>query len=129
MHNITTVADLKNAIRLLEAEQDVNSQLLKEQFYLTYESLKPVNLLRRTLKDISSEPDILNNLLGSVTGLVSGYLSNKVFVGRSGNLFRKLIGAVLQFGVTTTVFQHPDTIRSLGHLILQYFRRKKKRIQ
>ena len=47
MQNITSTAGLKNAIQLLEAEQAVKGQLLKEQFYITYESLKPVNLLKK----------------------------------------------------------------------------------
>jgi len=39
MENITSAAGLKNAIQLLEAEQADKGQLLKAQFYLTYESL------------------------------------------------------------------------------------------
>jgi hypothetical protein len=50
MQNITSVNGLKNAIQLLEVEQDLQGQQLKEQFYITYESLRPVNLLRNTLK-------------------------------------------------------------------------------
>jgi len=52
MQNITSVAELKYAIQELETERKVKEQLLREQFYLTYESLKPVNIRRNTLKNL-----------------------------------------------------------------------------
>ena len=126
MQNITSTAELKNAIQLLEAEQAVKGQLLKEQFYLTYESLKPVNLLKSTLKDIASSPYLIDNILGTAMGLATGYLSKKIVVGASGNIFRKLFGSVLQFGVTNVVAQHPDAIKSFGQFIFQHIFRKKE---
>jgi hypothetical protein len=126
MHNITSSEELKNAILLLEAEQASNRELLKEQLNVTYESLKPINIIRKTLRDITSSQDLTNNILGTASGLASGYLSKKIFIGTSGNLFRKLIGSILQFGVTTVVSQHPDVIRSLGKSILQYIFSKRE---
>ena len=62
MQNITSTAGLKDAIQLLEVEQGIKEQLLKDQLYLTYESLKPVNLIRNTLKEISSSPYMIDNI-------------------------------------------------------------------
>jgi hypothetical protein len=126
MQNITSIAGLKNSIQLLEAEQSIKEQLLKEQLFLTYESLKPVNLIRHTLKEISSSPYLIDNISGSAMGLLSGFLSRKIFVGSSGNLFKKLIGSVLQFGVTNIVAQNSDVIKSVGQTVLHHFFRKKE---
>jgi hypothetical protein len=126
MQNITSSTGLKDAIKLLEAEQEVKAQLLKEQLYLTYESLKPVNLLKHTLKEISSSPYLIENLSGTAVGLLSGFLSRKIFVGKSGNLIRKLVGSILQFGVTNIVAQNSDIIKSVSQAIFQYFLRKKE---
>ncbi|MGD0755660.1 MAG: hypothetical protein ABR927_11415 [Bacteroidales bacterium] len=128
MQNITSSAGLKDAIKLLEAEQEVKAQLLKEQLYLTYESLKPVNLIRHTLKEISSSPYLIDNISGTAMGLLSGFLSRKIFVGTSGNLIRKLVGSILQFGVTNVVAQNSDVIKSIGQALLQHYFRKKKQI-
>jgi hypothetical protein len=128
MQNIISSAGLKDAIKLLEAEQEIKAQLLKEQLYLTYESLKPVNLLRHTLKEISSSPYLIDNISGTAMGLLSGFLSRKIFVGKSGNLIRKLIGSILQFGVTNVVAQNSDVIKSIGQALLQHYFRKKKQI-
>jgi hypothetical protein len=59
-------------------------------------------------------------------GLLGGFLSKKIFVGPSGNLIRKFIGSILQFGVTSVVSQNSDVIRSLGQLLFQHFFHKKE---
>jgi hypothetical protein len=120
MQNITTSAGLKDAIQLLEGEQEIKGQLLKEQLYIAYESLKPLNLLKHTLKELTSSPYMIDNISGSAMGLVSGFLSKKIFVGTSGNLIRKLIGSVLQFGVTNVVAQNSGVIRSVGQTLFHY---------
>jgi len=126
MQNITSTAALKEAIQLLEIDQEIKGQILKEQLYITYESLKPLNLLKHTLKEISSSPYLIDNISGSAMGLVSGFLSKKIFVGASGNLIRKLIGSVLQFGITNVVAQNSDVIRSIGQAVFHHFIRKKE---
>ena len=126
MQKITSITGLQNAIQLLKVEQARKEQLLKEQFYRTFESLKPVNILKSTLIDIVSSPHLIDNILGATVGLASGYVSRKIAVGRSGNLIRKLFGAVLQFGVTNIVAQNSDKILSVGQFIYQHFIHKKE---
>jgi hypothetical protein len=126
MESITNIAGLKNAIQLLEVEQAMKGQLLKEQFFLTYESLKPVNVLRNTLKDMVSSPSLIDNFLGTVVGMASGYISKKIMIGGSGNILRKFLGSILQFGVTNVVSQHPEGIKSIGEYIFQLIFRKKE---
>jgi hypothetical protein len=125
MENITSVAELKNAIQILEVEQAINGQRLKEQFIITYRSIKPLNLLKHALTDVVSSSNLIDNILGTAVGLTTGYLSKKIFIGTSGNIIRKLFGSVLQLGVTTVVAEHPSTIKSFGQFIFQHLLRKK----
>ena len=126
MQNITSSVDLKNAIQILEIEKAINEQLLKEQFHITVESLKPINLLKSTLNDMSTSPSFINNILGTTIGLATGYISKKIFVGMSGNIIRKFIGSIMQLGVTNVVAQHPETIKSFGRSVIKHFLRKKE---
>ena len=126
MENRSASAILKNEIELLEVEKAFQEQLLKEQFYATYESLKPVNLLRSTISEVASSPYLIDNVISTVVGLATGYLSKKIIVGASGNIFRKLLGFVTQLGVTNSVAQHPDSIRSIGHYISHHLLNKNK---
>ena len=128
MANITTIEGLKEAIQLLEDEQAIKKQLLREQFQLTYEGLKPINLFKNTLNDIALSPNLFDNILSAVVGLASGYVSKKIYIGTSGNIIRKLLGSLVQFGVTNVVANHPDAIKSFGQFILQRFLRKKEHI-
>jgi len=126
MQNITSVAELKNAIQLLEVEQNLKGKILKEQFYLVYENFKPVNLLTGTLKDIVKSPYLIDNILGTAMGLATGYLSKKIFIGASGNKIKKIIGSILQFGITNVITQNSDSINTFGRSLFQHFLRKKE---
>jgi len=126
MLNISSISELKNAIQLLEDEQTSKELLLKKQLLHTYESLKPVNLLKNTIKEVASSPYLIDNVIGTAIGLASGYLTKKIVVNASGNMFRKLIGSVLQFGVTNLVAQNPETIKSFGKYLFQLILSKKE---
>ena len=126
MQNITSVAELKNAIQILEFEQNLKGKILKEQFYLVYENFKPVNLLTGTLKDIVKSPYLIDNILGTAMGLATGYLSKKIFIGASGNKIKKIIGSILQFGITNVITQNSDSIKTFGRSLFQHFLRKKE---
>ena len=129
MQSITSSEELRNAIRLLEVEQDIKGRQLKDQLYITYESLKPINLLRNTLKEISSSQYLIDNISGTALGLAGGFLSKKIFVGKSGNAFRKLIGSILQYGITNLVSQNSEVIKSFSQSLFQYFFHKKNEFQ
>lgn len=113
MENISTTAELKDAIQLLEAEQSVRLQEMRENFSLTYESLKPANIIKNTMKDIASSPYLFTNIFNVGVGLVAGYLSKRaLFLGRSHKKSRKLLGLVLQLGVTKLVVSAPKALKS-----------------
>jgi hypothetical protein len=126
MQTISSIAGLKESIQLLEAEQSIKGQILKDQLFITYESLKPGNLLKYTLKEISSSPNMIDNLAGTAMGLLGGYISKKIIVGASGNIIRKLIGSILQFGVTNVVAQNSEVIKSFGQTLFQHFTHRKE---
>jgi len=125
MEKITTSAELKNAIQLLEVEQYVSGQQLKDQLFTTYESFKTVNLFKNTLKEVVSSPFVIDNLIATGISMATGYLSGKILVGVSSKIVRNLLGTVLQFGVKRA--GNPlQSAKSIGHNIIQHFLHKKK---
>jgi len=125
MKKITSVAELKNAIHLLEEERAVKEQMMKEQFFLTYESFKPAKLLGSTLKEMIASPYFVENVIDTGIGLATGYLSRKIVVGASSNIIRRFLGYAMQAGITNFVSKHPGTIKSVGQTILNNIFRKK----
>ena len=69
MQKITSQSALKLAILQLEQRQEEEGKILKEQFKLTYNSLKPANILMGALKDLSSSTLLKDNILNSSVGL------------------------------------------------------------
>ncbi len=125
MENMTSADRLRTAIRLLEEEQILKLQRLKEQFFTAYESLKPANLFRSTVNDITSSPYLIDNIIGTILSLGTGYLSKRIVVGASVSGVRRLFGAVMQFGVTNFVARHANTIKSFGrHFLTHVFHKK-----
>ncbi len=126
MYHISSKAGLKDTIHLLEDEHALKGQMLKEQLHQTYKSLKPVNLLKSTLDDITSSPYMIDNILITTLGLATGYISKKIAVRSSGNIFKKLFGTVLQIGITNLVAQNAKGIKTIGRFVFQQIFNKKE---
>ena len=126
MEKIAAGERLKNTIKVLEVDQAVGAEQLKQQFDRISESMKPVNLIKNTVKDMITSPKLGESMFGIATGLVTGYLSKRIVVGTSGNLFRKFIGTIVQVGVTKFIAKHPETIKSSILEILKKIRPKSK---
>ena len=126
MQPITSISELKYSIKLLEVEQEMKGELLKKEFYIVYESLKPANLVINTLSDIFSSNVQTDNLSGTAMGLTTGYLTKKVFTGTSGNAVRKILGLILQFGVTNLVTKNSESIKSFAQILIQHFLQRRK---
>ncbi len=114
MQKINSERSLMEAIIELENKRAYEGILLKEQFIFTYESLKPANLIRNAIQDISSSSELKDNLLNAAVGVATGYISKKIFVGASDNPIKKMLGTALMFGISNLVSKNPETIKSLG---------------
>jgi len=126
MQKIASAADLKDAIQLLEAEQVEKGRIVKEQLYTTFETFKPANLIASALNDIKKSPYLIENILGAATGLITGFYSNKLIFNPRGNKLKKLIGVILQFGVTNLVARNQGTIRSIGQVLFKHLAGRKR---
>lgn len=119
MENINSAAELKLAIQAKQFEHAIQGELLKDQLMLTFDSLKPISLIKNTLNELTSSPYLIENMMSAITGLATGYVSKKIAVGTSHNVFRKIMGSVLQFSVTNLIAQHPEVLKNLGQVIIE----------
>lgn len=118
MNNKNQTEALNKAIEVLQKKKDIEFELLKEQFHITYESLKPINLIKSTLADVASSPELKNNVLNNLIGLTTGYISKKVLLGSSRNPIKILLGSLFQFAIAKVVSKHTESIKSTGENIL-----------
>lgn len=126
MDKITNITELNQAILLLEAKQTLEGCMLKEQSKITYESLKPINLIKNTIKELASSPDFKADLINTSLGVVVGYLSKKLAIGETNNPFKQLLGTILQMGVTSVVAKNSDGLKSTVLNLIQTLFAKKE---
>jgi hypothetical protein len=108
MNKINSTETLGQMISLLEQKQAIEAQSLRRQYRVAYESVKPLNLVKSALDNVISSPDLKHNILNTVVGLTSGYISKKLLMGSSKNPFKRILGTVLQFAVTNIVAKQSD---------------------
>lgn len=125
MQKIDSESGLQDAICQLKASQAEEEAKLKEQFLQTVESVKPINLIKNTLKHTMASKELKSSILSSSVGLVFGVLT-KIIVGLVfKNPVNKLVGTAAMFGVTKLVSRHPDEVRSIGKRLLNMVRSRK----
>jgi hypothetical protein len=106
------VDSLRESVRLLEIRQAEEGKILKEQLLITFESLKPVNLIKSTIKDIAGSVEIRSGLLEAIVSILSGYFTQKMIVRPGSNVFMRILGTVLQFEVAGFVAKNIESIRN-----------------
>jgi hypothetical protein len=124
MEKLTIHEGLRERILELERRRFEEGKFMKEQFHLAYESVKPINLIKNTFKEVLASQDLRENLLNTSVGLAAGYASKTLFEDASHSPFKKLLGTVLLFGVTNVVAKHPKAIKSLGMMAWSLIRQK-----
>lgn len=126
MKKITSTVELREAIHLLETKKASEVILLKAQFKETYESIRPVNLIKNTLHELSIAPDFKGDILAAVLSIVSGYLSKKMVVSETAGPVKQLLGTILQFTVTRIVSKNSQGIKTkISELIAMLVRKQK----
>ena len=109
MKNKDEKAALQETIKLLEQKQAQELILLRDQFYITYESIKPVNIIKKAVHDIIGSSEIKNDILSNVIGLATGFISKKIVVGSSDNPFKKILGTILEYIVANFVTRKAES--------------------
>jgi hypothetical protein len=112
MKKVNVTDTLNESIALLENRQKQELRILKEQFELTYDSLKPLNIIKGAFKEIATTSDLKGNIINNVIGMSTGYITKKLLLGSSHNPVRRVLGTVLQFVITNVVSKHADPLKN-----------------
>ena len=79
MEKITTLDELRRAIRDLEHQNYVNEQQLRNRVTGLADRLKPANLLRHLFGQLFSHSDVKTSLLRMAAGVATSFLVKKFF--------------------------------------------------
>lgn len=117
---------LNERLIVVENKRANDLMLLKEQFNLAYESVKPINLIKTLFHNITTSPEIKNNLVSTAVGLGTGFLSKKLLMGNSHHPFKRGLGTLIHFAVTNLVSKNTQQIQSFGKILLNVFSKRVK---
>ena len=125
--NLSETDALDETIRRLKLKQKEDLALLKEQAHLTIESLKPINLIKRTLQKIAGSAEIKSNAATTVFALATAFLSKRALMGVSQNPYKKILGTLLQFGIAKLISNNSGPLKlQLEKLLLRILNAKNK---
>ena len=100
---IANTTDLSTAIKRLERRKFIMEEDLKDHFHVMLDDLKPVNILKNTIKEVQESTSLKHNLLKVAIGLGAGYFSRKMVIGKSAGFVKKALGTALQYGITNFI--------------------------
>jgi hypothetical protein len=119
MKNHLTLSDFELKIQTLEVKKQEEWLALKLQFSETYESLKPINLLKSSLNELIESSDLQTEALNASIGFASGYLAKKMIVGESDSFISSVTGNMLELFVANKVYRNVDQLKSIGTNLFQ----------
>ena len=126
MKKITSTAELKNAILLLEEKQAVQGRLLRGQYRAACEGLRPGNIAKNLFSRFSSSTDFKVGITAAAVTLATFYIAKSAIVRSTQHPFKKLLGSLIQSSISSIITRHPDTIKSVGQILFQRVFKKKQ---
>ena len=124
MKRIYTQSDLKEAIIELEIQQFQEGRVLKAEFHKAYESVKPINLIKSTLKEVSASDEIKKSLINKALSLGLGYAAKLLFESTINIPYKKTIGSAIMYSLQALVEKNSDSFNFIGRGIASLAKRR-----
>jgi hypothetical protein len=124
---INNATELRASIKQLEQQTAEQKEKLVERFHATYNSMKPINIIKNSLNKVVHSPDLVDTIVNTGMGVGLSLLTKKFVIGRSAGVVRKLLGAAMELGVANMVSKKAAPVK-LGalNLLSKIFRKKSK---
>jgi hypothetical protein len=127
MQKISSTSELRNAIFQLELKQTLQGKQLKDQFYLTYDSFKSVNLFKKIMVEMATSPALMSGIIKTILELTKHNSNKQTVEASSGSMIKNIIRTIIKYGLTNFAVEHADTIRLVGHYIIRLIFPKKEK--
>ena len=89
-----------NQLEQLQADQMAD---LKNSAAALLDTFSPSQMLRGVLRDITTSHDLRAAAINTTIGIGAGFIGEKLYVGHSKNIFKKIAGSAIQFLVANFV--------------------------
>jgi tetrahydromethanopterin S-methyltransferase subunit B len=103
MEWINSSKELHEAIFVLEQKKERQRKELESELEQFHKSLSPSVIVKNAFRNFVGENNITTTAASSALGFGSGLIAKKLVTGKSGNIFKKLLGGLVQIAVTGLV--------------------------
>ena len=126
MQKLNSLQELEVHIMDLERKQKEKKAAITVEVQGFMESLKPANMLRKLFRSVNESPDLKSDMLKGAIGLGTGFLTNKLLLGKVNGPFKAILSAVLPAVMTKAAVDVPEKIKENGLSFLANTLRKMK---
>lgn len=108
-------------IAALEKKQEVELLELKQSLREKYESLNPINIIKKTFSQLTNSADVKSSIVSEIAGITAGALSSKLLFGKSRNPLKVIGGLLFQFLVATYVSKQDISLDKVKEKLSNFF--------
>lgn len=125
MQQIKNRDELKKAILELEKKRSIQEIVIKEQFQLTKEAVKPANLIRNTFSNLAAVPEVRKTVVNTLIGITIGYFSKKAQQVLSEKSMNDMMRNLLDTTADHLTRKDPNSLLSKSvHLTRNYIKQE-----
>ncbi len=133
MQKIDSVDELQSAIQVLETKQKEDFKSLKKEFIDIGEQIKPSNLLKEGVGQLSRSPEVRKALLVTGTTIITGLIIHRLLLGKktskANNSTKKMSDTIahqvklasfslMKYVLATVISQNSDRIKQFAYDII-----------
>ena len=126
MHKSDPVENLEQLILVKQAEQEEAGRLLNDHFHLTYESLKPIHLLKSTVDEVMHSPELKQSIVMAIGAILTRIIAKKLIAQKPEDKAVLTSGQLIERVVAGLAVKNAAEITIIGTLIARRILKKQE---
>jgi cell division septum initiation protein DivIVA len=126
MKKIENANDLKERIKLLEAQVQRKETFIKSSAVDLYESMQPINIIKNKINELTNSNISDNKALQTGLSLGAGFILDKVLLGGKRNFAKNISSYLLTFLSSKLITDNADKMLGKVDDFIKMVREKRK---
>ena len=114
MKTISEKTKLAAEIAFLKNKKIEDFCILKEQYHITIDSFKTLNLIKSATREFMADPNLKSNIIKGAIGFGTNYISKNVLYQDSVNPIKRVLGRVLKFAWNNYIGKNRQKSSDIG---------------
>lgn len=116
---ITNTTELRQTVEHLKVKHGEQKSEMYQSFDKVINSLTPSGLLKSAANNLAENPGIATSAVGTTLAVGAGMLTKKIITRGSKNIFKNLLGTIVEFAVIGGFRKNAEIIAGMGLKLLK----------